>query len=186
MAPRIKAEVSKQQSLAFASKRSTAVSNTKAKGSKSPATIPSTPVPIKLKSTDGSEMKVEEVEVKAAASVPQKRRSVRVAKAEQGAGEGSAVAKKRKLEDIDESTSAKGKGKGKGKEKAARGKAVFKSRVSIENTREVATRREQDSSDIEPDISATDDSVQAKRRRMSQHYALVREKMGHLQPSKCS
>lgn len=178
MSPGAKTEAMKQQPLPFTTRRS-ATANAKGKGIKSPATEPSTPASVAVKAEDVQEPVLPaDDEVTPKTSV--KRRSQR--RKPQDAEVEATSSKKRKLQEVDESPSSKAKGKGNGK--ADRVKRVFKSRVSVENTEDgqASPRRDADSSDVDSPADL-DTSEKAKKQRLLRHYAEVRTKMGHLEPS---
>ncbi|KAI0769260.1 DNA polymerase delta, subunit 4-domain-containing protein [Irpex lacteus] len=179
MAPKAKNTL-KQQALGFPTKRPTAASNAKAKGSKSPVTVPTTPTP-------ASAVEPEEINASDAGeetSIARKllrQRTTRASTKAQAVEEEKAVGKKRKLQEVEEpATTAE-----KGKKKEDKGKKVFKSRASLENVegRQTPTRID-DSSDVEvlDEPPQTDTSEAAKKARVRKHYGEAREKMGYLEP----
>lgn len=173
MAPKEKL-ATKQQPLVFPSKRSTAISNAKGKESKSPATLPSTPIP--ATAAQVTETEAEEI-VASTTSAKRKTRSVTKA---QASDNDKPAGKKRKLQEVEDSPSTKGK------TKEEKGKRVFKSRVSIENVEDRTVSRDQEiSSDIElVDGEDTTGDEKAKKSRFRKHFGEVREKMGNIAPGK--
>lgn len=180
MAPKAKNTL-KQQALGFPTKRPTAASNAKAKGSKSPVTVPTTPTPASaVEPVDASSAYASE-EISIARKLP-RQRTTRASTKAQAVEEEKAVGKKRKLQEVEEPAATAEMGK----KKEDKGKKVFKSRASLENVegRQTPTRID-DSSDVEvlDEPPQTDTSEAAKKARVRKHYGEAREKMGYLEPS---
>lgn len=165
----------KQQSLQFATRRSTAAANAKGTESKSPSIVPSTPAPAAAPQADASGSAVPEEEKTPSSSVWRKGRSTEAQVAE----EDRAAAKKRKRTDAAPLVTSKSNGK----RGSAKRKRIFKSRVSLENTEDVQASRRQEESSEDEGLAELDMSEHGKQRRLLKQFREARAKMDHLAAS---